>query len=662
MEDIIEERSIVKLCGYILCSKPLSVIICQQYHISTRNNKVYDISKRKKFCSSSCYGAANFLLEQMLESPLWLREKDDIPVFQILPVNVKQHVLGDEIDVAGIKLVNQNIDIDNAECVKESKKDDNEYNKESLEVKQTRKNRLSDISNLKKESIHSSTLLNSETNNISNVSENIDPQDLFSDNTYLSELRLNKKNEDCESIKLINRTGNCDNKIQKVDIKLDNLDVEIIKEYENMPHSCEDNIRNTDKNTNINTTCKNDCKTDRTQPQLNEINIQTKINKTRPNRCKKVQFQLNESNSKNNNGKSIIQTQLNEINSCQNGDNNKLQFYPDKLYNDQNDNKQLEYQVGENTENNCKDNKKIIQPYLFEEYTNNIVTSTSGYNPEEKKHNNKSSKNKKCKQKEFGSAETHVNCCYLLVMRVEQNVREWITENTLRLLLGGEDEKCKLLESLAQHDRYEQLCKKLNRLQLEDEREDCIILEKNMLKPLPHFSVLQEEGKKMELKVRAFYEGRTIFEDSNNESENKNDEDDEPVLPLTASHTPNAIRRRIFLDKLNKILPDLLRALTSNTNCSIAEFTYNNEKYSLIKILISTFNLSAANIVFRAAEWTLVGLLIIKMLSLIDVQMKSLLQTKQATLYTSMILMSYKLDSSYLDRLIMEVTNSMDIN
>lgn len=498
MEDIIEERSIVKLCGYVLCSKLLTVIVCQQYHISTRNNKVYDINKRKKFCSSSCYGAANFLLEQMLESPLWLREKDDIPVFQVLPVNVEQHVLGDEIDVAGIE-VKQNIDVDNTKCVEKSKKDEKEYNKESLEVKQTRKNKLSDVSNLKKNSIHSSTLLNVETNNISDISGNIGLQGLFNDKTYLLELRLNKDNEDCESIKPINCKSNCDGKIQKIDIKLDNSDVEMTKQSGNMSHSCKDNIRNKDKNTNINTTCK----IDGTQPQLNEMNsIETRINKNRPNRCKKIQFQLTESNIKNNNNsKSTIQTQLNEVNGCQNDDNNKLQFYSDKLYNNQDDNKQLEYQLDENTENNCNDNE--IQSYLDEECTSNIITSKSGYKSEEKRHNNKSNKNKKCKQKESDSAETHVNFYYLLVMRVEQSVREWITENTLRLLLGGEDEKCKLLENLVQHDRYEHLCKKLNRLQLENKREDRVILEKNMLKPLPHFSVLQEEGKreKMELKV-----------------------------------------------------------------------------------------------------------------------------------------------------------------
>lgn len=46
---------------------------------------------------------------------------------------------------------------------------------------------------------------------------------------------------------------------------------------------------------------------------------------------------------------------------------------------------------------------------------------------------------------------------------------------------------------------------------------------------------------------------------------------------------------------------------------------------------------------------------------MIDPELKFVLSTKQATMYISMILMSYKLDSNYLDRLVMELIN-MDID
>jgi hypothetical protein len=46
-QDVIEERAISLNCGYPLCQKKLKNIPSQQYHISTKINKVYDITERK---------------------------------------------------------------------------------------------------------------------------------------------------------------------------------------------------------------------------------------------------------------------------------------------------------------------------------------------------------------------------------------------------------------------------------------------------------------------------------------------------------------------------------------------------------------------------------------------------------------------------------------
>jgi len=41
-------------------------------------------------------------------------------------------------------------------------------------------------------------------------------------------------------------------------------------------------------------------------------------------------------------------------------------------------------------------------------------------------------------------------------------------------------------------------------------------------------------------------------EDSNKEAENKNDDNELPlILPLIEKYTPNIVRHKIFLDKLN---------------------------------------------------------------------------------------------------------------
>ncbi|KAG5308189.1 RPAP2 phosphatase, partial [Acromyrmex insinuator] len=513
MEDVIEERAIVKLCGYVLCSNQLTVIIRQQYHISTRKNKVYDVSKRKNFCSSLCYGAANFLLEQMLESPLWLREKEDIPVFQILPVNSKS-TCGEEID-------------------------------------------------------------------FTNCESNYD-----------------------------------NNNIQQVDVNLENLEIEIAGQSGNILHLHKHN-RDTENKTNIDIFYN-----ETLQPQLDEVSYNENdiSEKLQPQMPQSVEI-----SDKNDENEMKLEPQIDEV-------------------------------------NNSFTDKKMKQSQLDKMYKSNTVISSASTCDEYRKIGETSRiKSKKNRLEKTDNTGVQNNIYLKIAIHVEQSVKEWITKNTLCLLMGEENERNQLLEKFTQYDKYQQLCKKLNKLQMEDEKEEHD-LKKNELKPLPHFSVLQEDGKKMELKVRAFYEGQMKIapsEDSNEESESKDNV--EPILPLTDAYTPNALRHRIFLDNLNKILPDLMCALTTNANISLlAQCTYNNEKYSLIKILTSTFNLSARNIIFKTAEWTLVGLIIIKMLSLIDTQLQLLLRSKQASMYTSMILTTYKLDSNYLDRLIMEITNNVD--
>jgi len=80
-QDAVEERSLVKLCGYPLCDQPHDASkVRQKFHISTLTNKVYDVEERKLFCSSLCFKSSNFFKDQLETSPLWLREVET-PVF-----------------------------------------------------------------------------------------------------------------------------------------------------------------------------------------------------------------------------------------------------------------------------------------------------------------------------------------------------------------------------------------------------------------------------------------------------------------------------------------------------------------------------------------------------------------------------------------------------
>ncbi|XP_067620322.1 putative RNA polymerase II subunit B1 CTD phosphatase RPAP2 homolog [Eurosta solidaginis] len=83
-DDIVDERHILMLCGYPLCATQLESIPSKKYSISTTTNKVYDITDRKKFCSTHCFKASEFIKSQLLVSPLWLRKYEPTPQFKLL--------------------------------------------------------------------------------------------------------------------------------------------------------------------------------------------------------------------------------------------------------------------------------------------------------------------------------------------------------------------------------------------------------------------------------------------------------------------------------------------------------------------------------------------------------------------------------------------------
>lgn len=350
---------------------------------------------------------------------------------------------GDEIDVAGIKFSQ---DVDNNSVDK----------KESMERSMAKeKVAACIISSPEKEDISNSHILDDVTAEKDRKAEEMSMQRSFNCETHPSGLRINQESENYDSEEFTNHESNYDNNIQQVDVNLENLEVEIAGRSENILHLHKHNRDAEDKIVNVEI-C-NDNKA--SQSRLDEISNRNEISE-------RLQLQSVEASDNKNKNEMRLQPRLDEI-------------------------------------NNSSNDEKIIQSELdkMRSGNNSVISSAStcGEYSEIGK-TNKINKNKK--PKETDNAEVQSNIYHKLTTHIEQNVREWITKNTLCLLTGEADEKNQLLEKLTQYDRYQQLCKKLNKLQMEDKKEDHVDLEKNELKSLPHFSVLQEDGKKMELKVR----------------------------------------------------------------------------------------------------------------------------------------------------------------
>lgn len=75
-DSIAQERQILKLCGYPVCSNNLTKEWRQRYQISLRDKRIYDVEVRKLYCSVNCMDASIKYREHIPEQPIWMRLDD----------------------------------------------------------------------------------------------------------------------------------------------------------------------------------------------------------------------------------------------------------------------------------------------------------------------------------------------------------------------------------------------------------------------------------------------------------------------------------------------------------------------------------------------------------------------------------------------------------
>ncbi|CAD6232976.1 GSCOCG00007077001-RA-CDS [Cotesia congregata] len=485
MEDVAEERAIIKICGYVLCDNPLTKVVNKKYSISAMRNKIYNIEEMKNYCCFTCHSAMTYILLQMLTSPLWLRNYEEIPMFKIKEKNTLKRdetTPGIEINIAGIQFTSDDLPKkkfkgSKTDCQTDEESEDNEINYDNEDGELDREN---------------------------GNEEEVDREDDEGD-----EEKLNNE----------------DKKLRK------NLNVKDRK--------IKDNI---------------DSLTDKLK--------------------KVVKFR------------------------------DKVKVRSDNL-----------------TNNSVQSSSKITR-----ERNINDSDSNTGVKRERQK-----------TQRPFSEPLTE---------RLEKNFRELITAHTIKFLLGEKTEKQSIVKNIKNQERYARLCERLDKLDIDlDEPETSAPID---LRPAPHFEVLQEQANDLVIKVNAFFKGNIEIETPVNDTVVETPVSD-TVIPLTDDQAPNAMRRRLLLEKLDKVIPDLLPTLSYPGGI---EYDYTVERITAIKLIVSTFNLTAKNIVFKTNEWVVVGLLMIKMLAFHDELINSLLATKHAASQITMLLLSYDLESDYLDSLI----------
>lgn len=97
-QDAVEERAIIKQCGFPICPNVIEKVWKQQYCIDLKSKKVYDVTQRKNFCSDICFSASNHFKNQLLTSPLWMRNKEKMPTFEV-NLALTKGLRGDDISL-----------------------------------------------------------------------------------------------------------------------------------------------------------------------------------------------------------------------------------------------------------------------------------------------------------------------------------------------------------------------------------------------------------------------------------------------------------------------------------------------------------------------------------------------------------------------------------
>ncbi|ODM95242.1 putative RNA polymerase II subunit B1 CTD phosphatase RPAP2 [Orchesella cincta] len=119
MEDVVEERKISQICGWVLCDNPIDLRNAPKQTYSIRGRNVYDITERKSFCSGKCYAKSSHFTSQLLTSPLWIRDMEDDVEFEILEDSETKELHGLTVTFSNVNLSDES-DEDDEDTKKDS--------------------------------------------------------------------------------------------------------------------------------------------------------------------------------------------------------------------------------------------------------------------------------------------------------------------------------------------------------------------------------------------------------------------------------------------------------------------------------------------------------------------------------------------------------------
>ncbi|RUS82621.1 hypothetical protein EGW08_009614 [Elysia chlorotica] len=602
--DIVEERAITWLCGYPACPKSLGKTPNKKYHVCTKTNKVYEISERKNFCSSQCFRASRHFSAQIPDSPLWMRDKEDLPAISLLDGDTIKGMQGDEVIGSNPKQIMK-------------------YELESLEEldKKTSTSKRSSAGSATPKSTKSS-------GQAQRVARQTATKSASGSNT-------DGQNKPCISDERTCRNNYSNNTLAECASVDASVKSSVVANTDLPKHFIKDKVKHlSEESAEIYDEC-------------NVPLLSLKFDELTTKEGAKEQLNVGESS------KEVPRPASQHSVSNRNPDPHTGDTFPSKLDHlkalmsrrknvlikmvdvQTVEQKQLKKDVpSQNVQLDEKKSSYVSHDMGRENVTvdkhSNSVASYNGLvpsstTPSPPAHNATSSVPSSSNDKK--SLLQHV--CTIL--------KTWVTMETVRFLTLGEDCEAKSLLQFSDprvQQGYGALCQRLDAQEKRMER----LLDGSLdgdagaervsrpLRPVPDYKALREQTEAFSLSVMEFITGKKQTPKS--DGDNDADKDSEVCLPTVDAYNQHQIRVRIVMDRLDKCLPNVLLPL----NLSIQDVS------GPVRELVYSCRLGKDNIVLRPGEWSLASLLILKLLAVRYPRIESAFKSNMAQRHLSALL------------------------
>lgn len=605
-QDIVDERAITKICGYPLCGKKLPPMPNQQYSICTKQNKVYDILERKKFCSNICYRSSEHIKEQIDTSPLWLRTYENLIEFKILSVSEKA-LQGEEVI--------QTLEIPKG---KASPSESSKFTSVSSFTELSLNGIIDEEKTQNKINKHKVKEKPKIMPPVPETEENITDENDAEIN--VKKLNRNKPRREYTERHSIKRKNSLKSSMKPI---IENDESEKTNE----------NLKNLEKDTGD-----EKCFVDNLQDVKQSNKVTQAIQNNNENCDVSPKDKFNEKNFKENieaNTNKINIEILNKIKTQVDNDTKKLYssnkgLRPNSIskkenLNYSNDEDKLS-KITEKIKNKLKISKVVlVDPLPIKVNSKLEYIEDGGISRNEDKSNLITA-----------ATDLNKNKSTLEGSKISKQLievfSEWITLETLVIIYGEDKIRSTLKEKNCEHyldkikfidlednkiNILKNICKMLKLQEINDENYS----KENKLNPIPDFNELKKEKQNLDLKVKTFYKGKVYKTDDPNFSKpNENEINTIYSIPLLDDSSQTTLRRKILLNSLTKSIMHL---------CETINFILPNLTTDLSK-LVKSFHLTAENIVFKPLVWRYIAVIMLKILSITDAQIGKKMEEEES--------------------------------